>query len=296
MFPHRPRHAFTLIELLVVIAIIALLMALLLPAIQKVRAAADKLRCQSNLRQIGIALHNYHNDYLRLPPGYTTSGVYIDGATDTTPGWGWSACLLPYIEKDNVYKGINFSLPIEHSVNAAAIQSFVALYTCPSDEFPQNGFPLTNAFGSPICQTAVSCYAAVCGGDETETDAATGTGTFFRNSKVRITDIKDGTSNTILIGERAWSNAEGIWAGAPANAIIQRGPTNPCPGTSTGTSPNLVLGHTHLINATSDTDGGVRFLRSIPGDTATGYTPESIIFQALGTRNSGETVFTEDLQ
>src|SRR5207244_2733504 len=94
--PLLRRRGFTLIELLVVISIISLLMALLMPAVQKVRAAADKIRCANNLKQIGLALHNFHNDYRRLPPGYLATGAYVDGATDTSPGWGWAAYVLPY--------------------------------------------------------------------------------------------------------------------------------------------------------------------------------------------------------
>jgi prepilin-type N-terminal cleavage/methylation domain-containing protein len=113
----RRRPAFTLIELLVVIAIIALLMALLLPAVQKVREAANKMLCASNLRQIGIAAHNYHNDYNKLPPGYygpiKIPAVATNPATvscNTTPTRGpWSGMLvqlLPYLEADNLYKSL----------------------------------------------------------------------------------------------------------------------------------------------------------------------------------------------
>jgi prepilin-type N-terminal cleavage/methylation domain-containing protein len=108
----RHAHGFTLIELLVVIAIIALLMALLLPAVQKVREAANKMLCASNLRQLGIAAHNYHNDYNKLPPGYY-GPMKINGGTDITPEppgdlrGPWVGCLvplLPYLEQDNLFK------------------------------------------------------------------------------------------------------------------------------------------------------------------------------------------------
>src|SRR5438105_6411662 len=104
------RQGFTLIELLVVIAIIAMLLGLLVPAVQKVREAMARLECKNNLKQIGLALHNYHGAFKCLPPGYS-SAVAADNS-DLGPGWGWAAHLLPFLEQDNLYKNINFSAGI----------------------------------------------------------------------------------------------------------------------------------------------------------------------------------------
>src|SRR5579871_4721505 len=98
-FTRRRRPAFTLIELLVVIAIIAILIGLLIPAVQKVREAAQRIQCGNNLHQIGLALNNYHDANQMFPPGYLATAPYSDGATDTTPGWGWAAYILPQLEE-----------------------------------------------------------------------------------------------------------------------------------------------------------------------------------------------------
>jgi prepilin-type N-terminal cleavage/methylation domain-containing protein len=313
------RSAFTLIELLVVIAIIAVLASLLLPAIQKIREAANRANCQSNLRQIGIALHNYHGAYGSLPPGYRATGPYVDGETDTFPGWGWAACLLPFIEEDNVQANINFDLSIADPANAGAIATYLKLYLCPSDPAPTTAFPITDSFGSTLALATASSYAACCGSDASDTADPTGNGVFCRNSAIRLTDIQDGTSNTILVGERAWANARGIWAGAVPNAIMVPGPMNYWVANNpssypTEVAPCLVLHHSHLNNATNDSDGGlddfssrhiggsfclmgdcsVHFIRSIPKDNADGsYTQDSLYFQAMGTR-SGEDTFPGD--
>lgn len=142
----KRRTGFTLIELLVVIAIIALLMALLLPAIQKVREAANKMLCGSNLRQIAIAAHNYHNDYQKLPPGILGPSATIPAAQ--VQYVGTLAFLLPYLEQDNLYKqfagvpvtGVNLSLDKGDAVwygrsdCYAAAQAKIKLFTCPSDD------------------------------------------------------------------------------------------------------------------------------------------------------------------
>jgi prepilin-type N-terminal cleavage/methylation domain-containing protein/prepilin-type processing-associated H-X9-DG protein len=307
------RRAFTLIELLVVIAVIAVLSGLLLPAVQKVREAAARAQCRNNLKQIGLACHNYHDAQQSFPPGYRASGGYIDGATDTAPGWGWAAFLLPYLEQDNLSARIKFGLPVEAAANAPAAQAVLKVYLCPSDLPPATAFTVPDAFGATVAQAAPSSYAACVGGDESETTDPTGLGVFYRNSRTRLADVTDGSSSTLLVGERAWSNAKGVWAGAFARGVCKRGTLNPCPGSADGWSPaaTLVLAHGHLNNATADTDGGlddfssrhvggshfafadgsVRFVRSVPADLADGsYSAEGLIFQALGTRANGEVV------
>ena len=311
MRAHTPRTAFTLIELLVVIAIIGILVGLLLPAVQKVREAAARIKCTNNLHQMGLALHSYHDANNGLPAGYTASGSYFDGASDTSPGWGWAALLLPYMEQGNLARSIDFTQPVGAAANAA-VQTPLPILICPSDQAPNTAFAVNDPFGQPVARLAPSSYAACVGGDESDVTAATGMGAFYRNSRTRFTDITDGLSETILIGEKAWSNAEGAWAGAPANATLARGPRNPNPGSSSASlpAPALVLSHSHLNNATTDTDGGlddfssnhaggsnflfadgsVHFINSIPGDTPAGYTADSIAFQALGTRAGGEVI------
>jgi prepilin-type N-terminal cleavage/methylation domain-containing protein/prepilin-type processing-associated H-X9-DG protein len=308
------RHAFTLIELLVVIAIIAILIGLLLPAVQKVREAAARTQCTNNLKQIGLAMHNYHNTNQSFPSGYQATVAYSGGRTDTTPGWGWAAFILPYLEQNALYQQLNLGSPVQ---NSSAITTMVKVYLCPSDLTPSAAFSVPDAFTNPIVQAAPSSYAACIGGDESDTDAETGFGIFYRNSQTRITDITDGTSDTILVGERAWGNVNGIWAGAINNGVCLRGQQNPCPGSGAGSypAPTLVQAHSHLNNTTTDSDGGlddfssrhiggsnfvfadgsVRFLRSIPSDNPVGsplgqYTPDSLIFQAMGTRANGEIV------
>jgi prepilin-type processing-associated H-X9-DG protein/prepilin-type N-terminal cleavage/methylation domain-containing protein len=304
----RPRSAFTLIELIVVTFIVGVLVGLLLPAVQKVREAANRMSCQNNLRQIGLALHNYHDAFGAFPAGYAASGIYVDGATDTVPGWGWSAFILPYLEQSNVYQQLNLTQPI---ANSPAIQTVLKVYLCPSDTPPTSPFMVGDAFGDPLALAAPSSYAACAGGDETAVTDFIGLGVFYRNSRTRLGDIRDGASETILVGDRAWSNANGIWAGAINNGIVVRGPLNRCPGTSTAPAPTLVVVHANLINTTTDTDGGlddfssnhqgganllfadgsVHFIREVPSHLPDGgYTPDGLILQALGTRANGEIV------
>ena len=132
------RRAFTLIELLVVIAIIAVLIGLLLPAVQKVREAAARAKCTNNLKQIGLALHAYHDANQVFPSGYVdtiNTGPYPGNTpdNDTGPGWGWAAYILPNMEQGSVYSQINFGLPLTDPSNTQIVQKPLTIFQCPSD-------------------------------------------------------------------------------------------------------------------------------------------------------------------
>lgn len=308
------RSAFTLVELIVVIATIAMLVGLLLPAVQAAREMARRTKCLNNLRQMGIALQHYHDSHCVFPAGYLSTAVYNNGQNDTAPGWGWVSTALPFMEESPLWSRINFSLPVEHPVNAPAVRTMLPVLVCPSDVLSSSGpFAVPGSGGGPVCEAAPASYAACVGDDASELTDASGRGVFFRNSHIRIADITDGTSGTILVGERAWSNAQAIWAGAPTTGSLARGAQNPNPvgGAANYPAPALVLAHAHLNNAATDLDGGLddfssnhadggnfvfadgsaRFIKSVTGDDPSGgYTLDGLIFQAMGTRAGGESL------
>jgi prepilin-type N-terminal cleavage/methylation domain-containing protein/prepilin-type processing-associated H-X9-DG protein len=321
------RRGFTLIELLVVIAIIAVLIALLLPAVQSAREAARRTQCVNNLKQMGLALHNYHDAMLVFPPGYIARSPYIDGEIDTAPGWGWASMILPQLDQWPLYSSINFSLPIQTPANTTATQTGLSVFLCPSDQIPGSTYAVTDGFDNNVATVAPSSYADCTGSDAADVatglnNDGSGNGLFSRNSAVRIAAITDGTSQTVMLLERAWGDSEGTWTGAIVGGYILRGPFNPCPGSAVATylAPCLVQAHCNMINTNSDTDSGlddpssfhpgganilfadgsVHFLKSITNsdagvnpDRSTRYSPASLIFQALGTRAGGEVVSSD---
>src|SRR5262245_58933428 len=124
--PRLRKHGFTLIELLVVIAIIAILIALLLPAVQKVRDAAARMTCQNNLKQMGLAFHNYHDALGFFPPAYTV-------VAQTTPmATSWATYLLPYLEQDNLYKGYDVNARLDSAQNQGVARTPLKIFQCPS--------------------------------------------------------------------------------------------------------------------------------------------------------------------
>src|SRR5262245_35117021 len=184
------RPAFTLIELLVVIAIIAVLIGLLLPAVQKVRGAAARIKCQNNLKQIGLSVHNYENTFSTLPP----AGVLPPGGPNNT--WSATARLLPYIEQDNLYRQINFDVPYSLQPNISQLR--IPIYICPSEP---NDIGRTNAAGQPVHYPIN--YAANQGtwmvwNPNTGTG---GDGAFTPTRKMRMADYRDGLSSTLAYAE-----------------------------------------------------------------------------------------------
>ena len=296
----RRRRGFTLIELLVVIAIIAVLVSLLLPAVQNAREAARRTQCRNNLKQLGIALHNYHTAHNVFPPGYVSGAAW----PATTNGWSFYAQLLPYFDQSPLYEKINFNLPVEDPSNQPVVGITLPALICPTDQIGGT-FSITDATGNVLIPAAAPIsYAATVGDDASEADGPTGNGTFYRNSRTRVSDIIDGTSTTVLAGERAFGFTNGTWAGAPNNGLVRAGTFNPWQF-ATANSPVFFLVHNNWINILTDSDGGlddfssfhtggvllvfadgsVRFIANITNDG-----PLRKAFWAMGTRAGKEVV------
>jgi prepilin-type N-terminal cleavage/methylation domain-containing protein/prepilin-type processing-associated H-X9-DG protein len=188
----RRRAAFTLIELLVVIAIITVLIGLLLPAVQRIREAANRLKCTNNLKQLCLALHSYENAFGSFPPSYNGKAFAV--------GWGWGSLVLPFLEQQPLYDQLGVPTAVFGNGNDSApattlSQTSLSVFVCPSDTGP-----LLNTFKG---ENGKSNYRGVCG-------ACTPTvfivdfdygGVLYQNSHTRILDITDGSSNTLILGE-----------------------------------------------------------------------------------------------
>jgi prepilin-type N-terminal cleavage/methylation domain-containing protein len=249
------RKAFTLIELLVVIAIIAVLIALLLPAVQQAREAARRTQCKNNLKQLGLALHNYHDTSNAFPPGW------IGISTGAYSGFGWNSMLLPYIDQGPLYNNLSqggipnmlTGLAANTTPTVKTTDSVLGALRCPSDAGPPTATTITNT----SIQFGRSNYPAVCGFDPSQVGMSTNWaaaplvlpttssqkmatywvdqvvnqwgGCFGENTRKGIRDMSDGSSNSFVIGER-YTPAESssntpstvsgdcIWAGTPMSA------------------------------------------------------------------------------
>ncbi len=197
----RQKTGFTLVELLVVIAIIGILVALLLPAIQAARESARRTQCANNLKQIGLALHNYHESFQKFPYGWDNRGV------------GWTLHLLPFAELGSIYSTIHFqeSGPgnwDSGSENQMACETVIPVYRCPS--MPLEEHLDYNGIAQRVPASYRGCSGSKSSSDDASTIAIPGSislehlkqnGMFYACSSVRFPDISDGTSNTIFVGE-----------------------------------------------------------------------------------------------
>jgi prepilin-type N-terminal cleavage/methylation domain-containing protein/prepilin-type processing-associated H-X9-DG protein len=311
----RSRSGFTLIELLVVIAIIAILVGLLLPAVQAAREQARRSACTNNLKQIGLAVANYTNRHGTLPPGYQS--IYNTlFQQEIGPGWGWASMILPDLEQQPLHDGIVFEAFMQGPSMATVRTVNLSVFLCPSDNMPlawtatdsETWMYMGQIYSSsvPICDVAGSNYIGVYGIGE---PGVNGEGVFSRGSYMPLTAITDGLSNTLLAGERSENLQQGrgmaTWVGAAPGANMWScapNPYEPDAGTCVREDGSgMILGHTGEGHGPADPyadvnqftsrhgggcyfvycDGHVRFLR-----TEMNYQ----VYIALSTRNFGEII------
>ncbi len=327
------RRGFTLIELLVVIAIIGVLIGLLLPAVQKVRESANRIRCKNNLKQIGLALHSYHDRSGSFPPGYVSTVGPRGFDNDLGPGWSWAAHILPDLEQDNVFRQIQITRDITDPVHASVRVTSLGVFRCPSDgdakasftvdvrgdTSPDYSTPLRDANGQPVA-VAHANYVGVFGQPEITPDPGfldvtnpdrkpNFQGMLYRNSKVRIPDVADGTTNTLLVGERSSNLAYASWTGAVTGGQVPPRKPNPFGYPPEG-APVLILGHAgtaadvpphtpnssvnHVDDFWSRHSNGVNFLFVDGSVRSIADTINPVVWYAIATRAGGETATLAD--
>jgi prepilin-type N-terminal cleavage/methylation domain-containing protein/prepilin-type processing-associated H-X9-DG protein len=260
----RNRSGFTLIELLVVIAIIAILIGLLLPAVQKVRESAARSTCSNNLHQIGVAMQTYQDNNRFLPLGWL-----VNANSAPNPGWGWGTLILPYVEQSNVFTALapdttgNTGMPAPGS----NVQFIAALpvYLCPSD--PTG--PVVNTVLGGYGKSNYVCNRSVLGPD-----------TNSKPTYLSVQTIRDGSSNTILVGERdLLQNVGAIWPGrsnvttASFEGRPGQGLNVPCQGSPPTPTNDGCGGTSQRLDFTSLHTGGVNFVFA---DGSVHFLPNSI--------------------
>jgi prepilin-type N-terminal cleavage/methylation domain-containing protein/prepilin-type processing-associated H-X9-DG protein len=297
------RRGFTLIELLVVIAIIAILMAMLMPAVQKVRESSNNLQCKNKLKQMGVALHGYVSEHKVFPPALVVNSEMqnpsffqttytVPPAPDQKIFFGWMTRILPYLEQKTLYDKVNFTAwPWwQHPLN----ETMMPIYWCNSD--PRPGMVIN--YGGDL--VALTEYMGVSGTDQLAED-----GILFPNSRVSFKMITDGTSNTLLVGERPPSvdDVYGWWFAGSGAAPMNLGATDVVLGTNELTAADSSKArdffrpgsindpaNTHRFHYWSQHDAGSNFLFADGSVHFIAYDIGQSTFNALGTRSGGENI------
>ncbi len=291
------RSAFTVIELLITLSIIVICTALILPAVQRSRNLARANQCKNNLKQLGLALHNYHDVHNTLPPGWVSHTPFANSPS----AYGWQANILPFVEQAPLYDILEFRVPVGKdafgsSVKGDALEkTIIPTYRCPDDTTD----PLNKMRGG----WAVSNYSGNFGSNPSPRLAPNGgaefwpgnlitplrtNGIFWWCSSVRFRDITDGTSNTFMVGERSVNSAAGIWAGVRSNSIETDQVTDCSFGNEMNSNPgafsSLHPGGSFFLMC----DGAVRMIsENLDSQAFNNEFPAGGLYQKLSSKNDG---------
>ena len=306
----RAGRGFTLVELLVVIAIIGVLVGLIIPAVQQAREAARRVQCKSHLKQIGIALHGYHESHTLFPPGFVTNSVneeLDDG------GYGWTTHLLPFLDQNLLYDRVNFFIPNAENNEPDLMRVTIPVLLCPSDggeelwDMSQIAFDPTGSSGvDGTLLLARSNYPGCAGqGEPGAALAENPNGVLFRDSSIRISSITDGKASTIMVGERATTTRAARRTDPFDTPTVWFGIDRTYRNNAGEIGASLLLGHTgdpalevHPPNNTDMNDedyssfhpGGAHFVMADGSVHFIGNSIDPATFSGMGSRNGKEVI------